>query len=145
MRSCALSDERGRCFEVKTFGNGHDHGLGHGRIFRITALYTREGDAVADTDVVAKPPMAELLNSLPADLNQSVEVGAGVGGAIPEAERIGSICFIPAFIARAQASTSGTKIKFSRNLIPTMPIPAINPSSITSSASIPSSSASRVS
>ena len=48
---------------------------------------------------------------------------------------------MPAFMARAQARTSGTKMKFSRNLTPTMPMPAISPSSITSSASIPSSRA----
>ena len=47
---------------------------------------------------------------------------------------------MPAFIARAQASTSGTKMKFSRNLMPTSAIPAISPSSITSSASVPASS-----
>ena len=30
------------------------------------------------------------------------------------------MCAMPAFMARAQASTSGTKMKFSRNLMPTM-------------------------
>ena len=66
-------------------------------------------------------------------------------GSTPEAERIGSIWAIPAFMARAQASTSGTKMKFSRNLIPTMPIPAISASSMISRASVPSSSACAVS
>ena len=66
-------------------------------------------------------------------------------GSMPEAERIGSMCAMPAFIARAQASTSGTKMKFSRNLMPTTPMPAIRPSSMISSAVRPSSSAPRVS
>ena len=51
---------------------------------------------------------------------------------------------MPAFIARAQASTSGTKMKFSRNLMPTRAMPAMRPSSMTSSAEVPASSASRV-
>ena len=50
---------------------------------------------------------------------------------------------MPAFMARAQARTSGTKMKFSLNLIPTMPIPAIKPSSMTSMASMPCSKACR--
>ena len=62
-------------------------------------------------------------------------------GSTPAALRIGSIWAMPAFIARAQASTSGTKMKFSRNLIPTMPMPAMSPSSMISSASVPSASA----
>ncbi len=62
-------------------------------------------------------------------------------GSMPDADRIGSMCAIPAFMARAQASTSGTKMKFSRNLMPTMAMPAIRPSSMTSSAVCPSSSA----
>ena len=37
-------------------------------------------------------------------------------GSTPEADRIGSIWAMPAFIARAQASTSGTKMKFSAEL-----------------------------
>ena len=55
------------------------------------------------------------------------------------------MCAIPAFIARAQASTSGTKMMFSRNLMPTTAMPAMRPSSMTSSAVRPSSSACRVS
>ena len=37
---------------------------------RYTALYLH-GGVYADVDVVAKAPMAELVNSLPADLNMS--------------------------------------------------------------------------
>ena len=66
-------------------------------------------------------------------------------GSTPAADRIGSIWAMPAFIARAHASTSGTKMKFSRNLMPTMPMPAISPSSMISSASMPSASALAVS
>ena len=66
-------------------------------------------------------------------------------GSTPEADRIGSMWAMPAFIARAHASTSGTKMKFSRNLMPTMPMPAMSPSSMISSASVPCSSALTVS
>jgi 5-methyltetrahydrofolate--homocysteine methyltransferase len=52
-------------------------------------------------------------------------------GGMSEAERIGSICTIPAFIALAEIRTSGTKIMLSLNFIPTIAIPAIKPSSIT--------------
>ena len=47
---------------------------------------------------------------------------------------------MPAFMARAQASTSGTKMKFWRNLTPTIAMPAIKPKSMTSSAFTPESS-----
>ena len=50
-------------------------------------------------------------------------------GSIPEADKIGSMWVIPAFMALAAISTSGTKIILSRNLIPTIAIPEINPSS----------------
>ena len=74
----------------------------------------------------------------------TVPITTVASGSIPDADRSGSIWAMPTFIARAQASTSGTKIAFSRNLIPTSAIPAIRPSSITSSAKVPTPSASRV-
>ena len=45
-------------------------GVQRSDMWRYTALYLH-GGVYADVDVVAKPPMAELLNSLPADLNMS--------------------------------------------------------------------------
>ena len=52
---------------------------------------------------------------------------------------------IPAFIARADTRTSGTNTYPSRNLMPTIPIPAMSPSSMISRAPTPPSSASLVS
>ena len=75
----------------------------------------------------------------------TVPITATPIGSIPEAERIGSICAMPAFIARAQARTSGTKIKFSRNFMPTIAMPAIKPLSMTSEASMLSARAWEVS
>ena len=66
-------------------------------------------------------------------------------GSTPDAERIGSMWAIPAFMARAATSTSGTNMMLSLNLTPTMAIPLMSPSSNTVFASKPSSSACRVS
>ena len=65
-------------------------------------------------------------------------------GSIPDADIIGSTWAIPAFIARAATSTSGTNIMLSLNLMPTMAMPAMRPSSMIVLAENPFSSASRV-
>ena len=52
-------------------------------------------------------------------------------GSMPEADRIGSMCTMPAFMALAATSTSGTKMMLSRNLIPTIAMPDMSPSSST--------------
>ena len=119
-----------------------------GASFSSTASMNSSAEVSTPKSITSKPPRSSMMHRfLPMSCRSplTVPITTVPCDGTPDSDRIGSMCAMPAFMARAHASTSGTKMMFSRNLMPTIPMPAIRPSSMISTAVMPPSSACLVS